>query len=210
MAGSAPAPCVRWRQRFSSSEGVLPLAPGIFQIQGKEWFHPAGWKAPRGVWKTVHEEVLRTYRPLRTFVLQTPFPADDRSLGYERGSDLSYDWYEAVIQASAEVAQEVVERLPLLGGFKAGDEQRQKPIQDFLPRLAEHAFGRPLDAEEQMLYEHRLFETSDRPESAVRRGVMLMVTSPSFLYAPWGVTSDKPTSYLMAARLARLLWDSPS
>ena len=185
-----------------------PLRLEFFKYKEKSGSIRLEWKAPHGVWKTVHEEVLRTHRPPRTFVLQTPFPADDRSLGYERGSDLSYDWYEAVIQASAEVAQEVVERLPLLVGFKAGDEQRQKPIQNFLPRLAEHAFGRPLDADEQMLYEHRLFETSDRPESAVRKGVMLMVTSPSFLYAPWGVTSDKPASYLMAARLARLLWDS--
>ena len=162
-----------------------PLRMEFFKYKEKSGSIRLEWKASRGYGKRFMRRCCERIAP-RTFVLQTPFPADDRSLGYERGSDLSYDWYEAVIQASAEVAQEVVERLPLLVGFKAGDEQRQKPIQDFLPRLAGTCSEGP------WIKRNKCFTSIVclRPRIVLNlsraQGVMLMVTSPSFLYAPWG------------------------
>ena len=43
----------------------------------------------------------------RTFAIETPFPADDRSIGYERGSSVSPEWHSAVANAAMATADEV-------------------------------------------------------------------------------------------------------
>jgi hypothetical protein len=185
-----------------------PIRLEYFKYKEKSGSIRLEWKPPHGVWELMDEGVLRTHRPPRTFVLDTVFPADDRSFGYARGSDLSYDWYEAVIQSAAKVAAEVVERLPLLVGFKPGDNDRGDKIREFLPQLAQHAYRRPLDEEEEALLGKKLFEQSENPEAAIRRGVTLIITSPSFLYAPWTQQPVKPDGFTLASRLALVLWDS--
>ena len=54
------------------------------------------WKPPHGVWEVVDDRHLVTAKTRRTFVVTTSFPADDRSLGYERGSSTSPEWQAAV------------------------------------------------------------------------------------------------------------------
>jgi len=166
------------------------------------------WRKPHGVWRVMDSETLNTHRPPRTFVVETAFPADDRSLGYERGSSVSWSWYEAVTQAAVATASEVVERLPLLAGFKAGDKERADKLQEFLPRLATLAYGRPLTEEEDQLYRNILFAQAENPEIAVRRGVMLALTSPEFLYTPWDSSGNQPDAHQLASRLSLALWDS--
>ena len=166
------------------------------------------WKKPHGVWRVMDEEVIKTNRPPRTFVIETSFPADDRSLGYERGSSVSWSWFEAATQAAVKTASEVVERLPLMAGYKAGDENRASKLKEFLPKLAQLAYRRPLTDDEDLLFRHALLAEAENPEIAVRRGVMLALTSPSFLYAPWNSADSKPDPYQLASRLALVLWDS--
>ena len=52
------------------------------------------------------------------FVLTTPFPPDDKSIGYERGSTVSAEWFAAATAASAETADYV------LGKFSKQDRER--------------------------------------------------------------------------------------
>ena len=166
------------------------------------------WKPPHGIWQVLNGEVLKTTRPPRTFVVETIFPADDRSLGYERGSSVSWSWFEAVTQAAVQTSSEIVERLPLLAGYKAGDANRTSKIKEFLPNLAQLAYRRPLTGDEDLLFRDELLAKAESPEIAVRRGVMLALTSPSFLYAPWNASDSNPDSYRLASRLALFLWDS--
>lgn len=166
------------------------------------------WRKPHGVWRVMGSETLNTHRPPRTFVVETSFPADDRSLGYERGSSVSWSWYEAVTQAAVATASEVVGRLPLLAGFEAGDENRAEKLKEFLPSLATLAYRRPLSEEEDQLFRNILFAQAENPEIAVRRGVMLALTSPEFLYTPWDSSGNPPDAHQLASRLSLTLWDS--
>ena len=53
------------------------------------------------------------------FVPATPFPPDDRSVGYERGTSISKAWDQATTDAAIEVADYVAAHLKDLAG--AGD-----------------------------------------------------------------------------------------
>ncbi|MEM9658956.1 MAG: PA14 domain-containing protein, partial [Planctomycetota bacterium] len=62
------------------------------------------WKPPQGVWEVLNADHLSTASSSRTFVVDTPMPADDRSLGYERGSSISPDWHAATTSAAVSAA----------------------------------------------------------------------------------------------------------
>ena len=52
--------------------------------------------------------------------MKTPFPPDDRSVGYERGTSVSKAWDQATTDAAIEVAGYVVVHLKELAGV--GDD----------------------------------------------------------------------------------------
>ena len=51
-------------------------------------------------------------------MLQTPFPPDDRSVGYERGTSVSKAWDQATTDAAIEVAGYVAAHLKELAGVE--------------------------------------------------------------------------------------------
>ena len=53
-------------------------------------------------------------------VVKTAFPADDRSVGYERGTGVSKEWDQATTEAALDVAEHVEANLDELSGSKAG------------------------------------------------------------------------------------------
>ena len=74
------------------------------------------WKLPRRALRgDSATEPLAELVP-ETFVLQTPFPPDDRSVGYERGTSISKAWDQATTDAAIEVAGYVVAHLKELAG----------------------------------------------------------------------------------------------
>lgn len=166
------------------------------------------WKPPHGSWSVLDERFLTTEAVGRTFVLETPFPADDRSLGYERGSSVTRSWQSAVMNAAAATATEIVNRLPLLAGFNDGDTNRQEQVKEFVVKLARVAFRRPLTEQEEHLYRNILFTDVPNPEAAVRRAMLLMLMSPSFLYTDLTPAGEKPNQHVIATRLSLALWDS--
>jgi hypothetical protein len=91
-----------------------PLRVEFFKYQEPTASLKLEWKPPHGVWSVLDDEHLTTADVGRTFVVETPFPADDRSLGFERGSSVAPEWHAAVTSAAIEAAEEVVSRLPLL------------------------------------------------------------------------------------------------
>lgn len=166
------------------------------------------WKAPHGAWALLDHRHLSTASVPRTFVVDTPFPADDRSLGYERGSAVSAAWHAATTRAAIATAAEVVNRLPLLAGFDQGDPERGKAARRFTVRFAEVAFRRPLTDGEKHVFGEVLFENAPNPEAAVRRAVLLALNTPDFLYTDLTGADEAPTQHAIAARLSLALWDS--
>src|SRR6185295_8520297 len=79
------------------------------------------WKAPHGVEQVIPSRNLSPARVSPTFVVTTPFPPDDSSVGYERGVGVSKAWDEAVTQAAIQAANYVVANLARLTRTRAGE-----------------------------------------------------------------------------------------
>lgn len=182
------------------------------------------WKPPQGVWSVLDDQNLTTGRSRRTFVVETGFPADDRSLGFERGSSVSPDWYAAVTESAVATAEEVINRLPLLSGVEplnkdqlsdpAAQATRVERLQAFVARFATVAFRRQLQDDERARLSSGLFVDPANPEGAVRQAVVWILCSPSFLFTEIPATDAAPSATglppatVVANRLALSLWDS--
>jgi mono/diheme cytochrome c family protein len=165
------------------------------------------WKLAQQPAQVIPQRYLTPVLPAPTFVLRTPFPADDRSAGYERGSGVSKAWVEATTQAALEVAEYVGDHLQELAGVNAATADRKQRLRDFSLRFAERAFRRPLTDEQKRVYVNRHFESPLAPETAVKRVVLLVLTSPRFLYREARAIKASD-AYDVAARLSFGLWDS--
>lgn len=184
------------------------------------------WKPPHGIWSILDASSLSTEEVSRTFVVETPFPPDDRSQGFEQGRSVSPQWQVAVTSAAVATADEVVNRLPVLVGpalqvsdsenadaVIAAETARREELQQFVADFARVAFRRPLSPDEQSLLRERFFDDPSDPELAVRRAVVWILCAPEFLYPElaWDVSeAAEPLSqpHLVAARLALSMWDS--
>lgn len=164
------------------------------------------WKRPRGVVEVIPGRYLRPARVPEVAVIETPFPPDDRSRGWERGSGVSREWAAATTDAALQAASYVLARLNELAGTSDTAPDRAAKLRQFCGRFVERAFRRPLGPEEQALYVDRPFtESGDDLELAVKRVILLTLQSPRFLYPEVG---QRPDAYRTAARLALILWDS--
>ncbi len=109
---------------------LYPLRLEFFKYQEPTASLKVEWKPPHGAWSVLDQYDLTTADVSRTFVLETAFPADDRSLGYERGSSISHEWQVAAANAAVRVADEVVDRLDLLSGELSVAPSDQEPRSD--------------------------------------------------------------------------------
>jgi cytochrome c553 len=162
------------------------------------------WKPPHRAAEVIPRHNLTPGRFPETFVVETPFPPDDRSTGYERGTSVSKAWDQAATDAAIETATYVAARLRELGGVGDGAD-RDKALREFGLKFAERAFRRPLTDEQKEFYVDRRLKGARDAESAVKRVVLLVLKSPRFLYREIGVSPD---AYDVASRLSFGLWDS--
>lgn len=177
------------------------------------------WKQPHAPEEVIPERCLSPERFPETYVVTTPFPPDDRSVGYERGTAISKEWEQATTDAAIETADYVVLHLAELNGVGGGGRRRgggggggsaglfEEQMRKFCHRFAEHAFRRPLSEELKALIVDKQFAEASDAEQAVKRSVLLTLKSPRFLYRELG--GETPDSYDVAARLAYTLWDAP-
>jgi hypothetical protein len=134
-------------------------------------------------------------------------PADDRSDGYERGTALSKEWDQATTAAALDAADHVEAEVDSLAGTKAAAPDRIEKLKAFSARFLEAAFRTRLNEEQRATWVDRYFDTAPTPSIAVRRVVLFAIKSPRFLYPE--ILRDETTSdFLIAARLALVLWDS--
>ena len=166
------------------------------------------WTPPGGVEEVIPGRFFTTADVPPVLVLDTPFPPDDRSTGYERGTRVSKAWDEATTYAALEVAVAIDDRLRDLTGIKNDDPEREKKLKDFLGRFVERAFRRPLtDDEKQFFIENQFAAAGGNSDLALKRVVILALKSPRFLYREVGVPQNK-NGYEVASRLSFTLWDS--
>ena len=74
------------------------------------------WKVPRRAFEVIPGGIFRRFHCLRLSSSTTPFPPDDRSAGYERGTSISKAWDLATTDAAIEVAGYIVAHLKELSG----------------------------------------------------------------------------------------------
>jgi hypothetical protein len=165
------------------------------------------WKPPHGISEIIPARALRTDRPKELTIVSTSFPADDRSVGYERGSTISKDWDRATTEAAISVAEHVELKLEELAGTKSGDPQRGEKLRRFAEEFVATAFRRPLTDAQKKLYVEAQFVSAKTPELAVKRVVLFTLKSPHFLY-PGLQANERADGYDVASRLALALWDS--
>ena len=84
------------------------------------------WKPPHGSDEPVPARCLSPSKLPERFVLTTPFPPDDRSVGYERGNAISKAWDKATTDAAIEVAGYVAAHRVELAGVRRAAEVRSR------------------------------------------------------------------------------------
>lgn len=185
---------------------AYPLRLECFKFKDKTASIRLVWRPPHGVSEVVPERCLSPAYGSPTFVIATPLPPDDSSVGYARGTLVSQAWDEAITFAAIETANYVVDHVDQLAGTKPDAEDRPAKLRAFASAFTGRAFRRPLAVEEESLILNRQFDGAADPVNAVKRSVLLTLKSPHFLYPGLQVSPDEP--HAVAARLALTLWDS--
>ncbi len=162
------------------------------------------WKPPGGVVQTIPAQNLTPDWFPESYAATTPFPPDDRSYGWERGSSISKAWDQASTDAALEATSYVVERIDKLAGIKSNDKERDKKIKQYCQSFIERAYRRPL-SEEQKSQLEKAFSKASNYEDALKRIVLTTLKSPRFLYRD---LDDKQEQYAVASRLSFALWDA--
>lgn len=164
------------------------------------------WKLPHRPVEVIPQRYLSPQWSPRSFVLSTPFPPDDRSRGYDRGSAVSKEWYEATTAAALETAATVVRDLDRLSKSKPEDGDRSQKVQEFCAKFAARAVRRPIDDAEKQFYVTRHFAEGGDVDTATRRAITMILQSPRFLYRE--VNQGPFDDFDAASWLAFSLWDS--
>ncbi len=183
-----------------------PIRLEFFRTREKTSSVTLLWKQPGGVFEVIPARRLSPTRTPEVLVLSAPFPPDDRSVGYERGTSVSKAWDQASTEAAIEVADYVSSRLPELADAREGASDREAKVRAFCKTFVTRAFRRPLGPELESFFITRRFEGAKNLETAVKRVVILALKSPRFLYREAGRAT--PDDLDVASRLSYGLWDS--
>jgi len=185
---------------------VVPIRLDYSKFQSKSATVALEWAPPHRVRSVIPERNLSPHWCPPILVVNTPFPADDSSVGYERGTSVSASWEQATTEAALEIADKVAANLSALANCKDDAPDRAQRLKEFCYRFVERAFRRPLTDEQKRFFVEARFEGSNVPETAVKQVVLLTLKSPRFLYL--GLSNGPPDDYEVASRLSFGLWDS--
>lgn len=163
------------------------------------------WRRPGRMAEVVPVQSLRSEMVKPTLLVETAFPADDHSLGYERGSLFTPEWEEATTQAAWEVGDRVLARLPVFVGVKPDAIEFPEKCREFCGRFAEAAFRRPLEPAERELYVDSQF-VGRSSEEGVRISLLAILKSPWFLYR--GLEQEASEGRRAAEQIAWAITDS--
>lgn len=187
---------------------AYPVRLEYFKFKDKSASVELRWKPPHGVNEIIPTTTLRPTAAPPVMVLQTPFPPDDRSLGYVRGSAVSKAWGRAVTSAALETADHVARHLRDLADLprrrSEAPENETEKIQAFCETLVRRAFRRPLTEEDREHFVRQHFCEDTPHDVAVKRVVLLALQSPQFLFPELSPAAD---SWKLVSRLSTYLYD---
>jgi hypothetical protein len=159
------------------------------------------WKPPHHARSPVPSRQLAPWPSPEVYVCSTPFPPDDRSYGWVRGTTVSREWSEATAEAALDAASYIAARANELAGVRDGDPTRPAKFKAFAQQLASRAFRRPLTEAQTAALDRQLAD----PENGLKRAVMFILKSPAFLFRE---AASDGGGYAVAARLSFGLWSS--
>jgi cytochrome c5 len=188
--------------RFLIEGRVYPIELEWFKFKEPTSSVSLFWKSPHGVKELIPAANLIPENSPPIIIVETPFPPDDRSSGYERGSNVSKGWDEATTYAAIEIADKIVAALPRLIDEKG---ERNDQLRTFAVQFVERAFRRPLSDEIRKDYIDSQFAAAKNLEDGIRRIVLLALKSPRFLYREPTAAQDQ---YDRASRLSFALLNS--
>ena len=163
------------------------------------------WKRPKMAAELVPAQFFSQAWNQSTYVSDSPLPADDRSIGYDRGNAVSKDWDEATTRAALQTAEYVVANVDRLSGTKATDANRAAKLKEGAKLFLTKAFRQPLTPEQEQLYLEKPFASAPTPEAALKKIIVLGLKSPRFLYREIGSRKD---AFQTASELSFGLWDT--
>ena len=158
--------------------------------------------------EAVPERCLIPHDAAEVFVLKTPFPPDDKSIGYERGTSVSQDWFAAATAASIETADHVLDHIEHLARLKRDAPDRAEKLRTFAASFAERAFRRPLADDLRSLVIDRPFVDAPDLDTGLKRSLLLVLNSPRFLCREADSPANPADAFETAERLSFGLWDS--
>ncbi len=184
-----------------------PIRVDFFKFKDRTASIELRWTPPGYASEVIPASHLHTGRAGAQFVLNTAFPPDDNSMGFERGTAVSRSWIRATTMAAVEVAQYVhdnLDRLARTGPDKADYRDR---VISFLEEFISMAFVDRLDEEERRFFILSLIpEETEAVPDEVKKAVILALKSPRFLYPSIG--SGPHGDFAAARQLSLGLWDS--
>jgi len=164
------------------------------------------WRRPKRTTEVIPSRLLFPDSVPASYVLATSFPADDRSIGYERGTSVSKEWDDATTAAALETAGFLANNLSRIAGVPDDAKDRKERLIAYFRRFVERAFRRPLSDEVAKLYVDKQFADAPNLETGAKRVVILTLKSPRFLYRE--VASNASDPYVIASHLSFGLWDT--
>ncbi len=194
--------------RVEFSKGRQGVAKQAQDEQDAQAFIELLWRPPNGVAEVIPERCLSQATSPEVYVLPTPFPPDDASLGYERGSQVSQEWLAAATAAAIDTADYCLEHAEELAHIERSAPDRKKKLEDFASLFAKKAFRRPLSEELHTQIISNSFSTAPNLDAALRLSLLRVLTSPSFLYLEVHSEKKMLSSFDKANRLSFGLWDS--
>jgi len=183
-----------------------PFTLAAFRLNDPSFSIDLSWQRPGRMDGPVHSSFLSPEWSPKVFVVSTPFPADDSSVGYPRGTLVSREWDQATTSVGIEIGEMVVANSKQLVGSTPDKPDFANKCRRFCLTLAQAAFRRGLLEEEQNRYVDYFFEGDGSPLIALKRSVLSVFKSPAFLF-PEIVQPDR-REQLIANRLGLFLCDS--
>ena len=163
------------------------------------------WKPPGESESVIPARAFVPTSPSEVAVVDTPFPPDDASDGYERGISVSKEWDAATTSAAIAVSEWIANRIWKLANADPDKPDHVEKIKRFCETFVERAFVTSLNNDEKNFFVHQHFDSEQGLQDQVKRVVILALKSPRFLYPE---LQDRSLDFDTANRLAQTLWDS--
>lgn len=183
-----------------------PIRLDFFKFKDKTASIQLLWKPPHGAKVLIPQRNLIPQNRRPVFVLNTSLPPDDTSAGFPRGVLISRKWAEATTFTAHEVAMYILQNFNRYTGTKPGNEDYEEKLDAFCRKFAKLAFRRPLNDEQVQKFVKVPLANAKSPVEGVKQSIMLVLSSPYFLYPTLGETPDD--HYAIANRLSLAIFDS--